>query len=436
MARGVRDPDAAVPPAQDATTAWCSAPAGRDGPGGAAGRARGGGGEGLPDRALPRPPRLPGPPRPGRPRWRRRTPRGRPPCWRTRSRPSPSAPTSPSSGWPALYAAAGEPSRFVALCERIIRRRPARLAGAAGPGPPPARGGPADGGATACCCARWRRTRRCCCCTSRSGARCGALGARGDAVERYVRTAESAVLLSRSRTSARPAATARTTCSGAARTATSGTPSSRSASASPPPRTAADREARAARSGRGRARVRALRGGGAPLAGRGARLATRNPDQTSVMRQRAEEARRAGRPTARTAVVGAALRDVPAPRPRRARVRGPEVLRPRGRGLGRDREGDRRGPPSRRFARGGSTITQQLAKNLFFTTHRSLVRKLRELIVARWLEEELGKKRILELYLNVIEWGDGIYGSRPPRSATTASPRPRWTRWRRRGSRP
>ncbi len=64
-----------------------------------------------------------------------------------------------------------------------------------------------------------------------------------------------------------------------------------------------------------------------------------------------------------------------------------------------------------RFSRGGSTITQQLAKNLFFTTHKSPVRKLRELVVARWLEEDLGKKRILEIYLNVIEWGDGIYGA-------------------------
>jgi monofunctional glycosyltransferase len=64
----------------------------------------------------------------------------------------------------------------------------------------------------------------------------------------------------------------------------------------------------------------------------------------------------------------------------------------------------------RRFARGGSTITQQLAKNLFFTTHKTLTRKLRELVVARWLEDELSKKRILELYLNLIEWGDGIYG--------------------------
>jgi monofunctional biosynthetic peptidoglycan transglycosylase len=63
-----------------------------------------------------------------------------------------------------------------------------------------------------------------------------------------------------------------------------------------------------------------------------------------------------------------------------------------------------------RFARGGSTITQQLAKNLYFGTRKTPVRKLRELFVARWLEEDLSKARILTLYLNVIEWGDGIYG--------------------------
>jgi monofunctional biosynthetic peptidoglycan transglycosylase len=63
-----------------------------------------------------------------------------------------------------------------------------------------------------------------------------------------------------------------------------------------------------------------------------------------------------------------------------------------------------------RFVRGGSTITQQLAKNLFFTTRKSLTRKLREMIVARWLEDDLTKARILEVYLNVIEWGDGVYG--------------------------
>ena len=63
-----------------------------------------------------------------------------------------------------------------------------------------------------------------------------------------------------------------------------------------------------------------------------------------------------------------------------------------------------------RFARGGSTITQQLAKNLFFGTRKSVTRKLRELVVTRWLEEDLSKRRILALYLNVIEWGDGVYG--------------------------
>jgi monofunctional biosynthetic peptidoglycan transglycosylase len=65
----------------------------------------------------------------------------------------------------------------------------------------------------------------------------------------------------------------------------------------------------------------------------------------------------------------------------------------------------------RKLARGGSTITQQLAKNLYFGTERSPTRKLRELVVTRWLEDDLSKRRILELYLNVIEWGDGIYGA-------------------------
>jgi monofunctional biosynthetic peptidoglycan transglycosylase len=60
--------------------------------------------------------------------------------------------------------------------------------------------------------------------------------------------------------------------------------------------------------------------------------------------------------------------------------------------------------------RGGSTLTQQLAKNLFFGTSRTPLRKLRELVVTRWIEEDLDKARILALYVNVIEWGDGIYG--------------------------
>ena len=63
-----------------------------------------------------------------------------------------------------------------------------------------------------------------------------------------------------------------------------------------------------------------------------------------------------------------------------------------------------------RLMRGGSTITQQLAKNLYLSPSKNPLRKLRELVIARRLEAELKKGRILELYLNVIEWGDGIYG--------------------------
>jgi monofunctional glycosyltransferase len=61
--------------------------------------------------------------------------------------------------------------------------------------------------------------------------------------------------------------------------------------------------------------------------------------------------------------------------------------------------------------RGGSTITQQLAKNLYLSSERSLFRKAREALITRSLEHELTKERILELYLNVAEWGTGIYGA-------------------------
>ncbi len=60
---------------------------------------------------------------------------------------------------------------------------------------------------------------------------------------------------------------------------------------------------------------------------------------------------------------------------------------------------------------GGSTITQQLAKNLYLSPSRNPVRKLRELILTWRLEKTLSKKRILELYLNVVEWGNGIFGA-------------------------
>lgn len=60
---------------------------------------------------------------------------------------------------------------------------------------------------------------------------------------------------------------------------------------------------------------------------------------------------------------------------------------------------------------GGSTITQQLAKNLFLSAQRSYIRKFQELIITYMIEAVWDKKRILEVYLNVVEWGDGVFGA-------------------------
>ncbi len=64
----------------------------------------------------------------------------------------------------------------------------------------------------------------------------------------------------------------------------------------------------------------------------------------------------------------------------------------------------------RRIYRGGSTLTMQLAKNLFFTTEKSVFRKGKEFITAVRMEKELSKKSILQAYINAVEWGDGIFG--------------------------
>lgn len=97
----------------------------------------------------------------------------------------------------------------------------------------------------------------------------------------------------------------------------------------------------------------------------------------------------------------------------------------------------------RKFVRGASTITMQLARNLYLTPRKSLLRKLKEVMIALKIERELPKERILELYLNVAEWGEGIYGAEAasrhyfnkgagaltPREAALLAailPRPRW----------
>jgi len=139
-------------------------------------------------------------------------------------------------------------------------------------------------------------------------------------------------------------------------------------------------------------------------------LATTNPARTRLMDQRAEEARAKGR-TPR-----AAQSWVPLSRVSRHLIHA--VIASEDQSFfgheGVDwkaiEESIERNVEKRRFARGGSTITQQLAKNLYFGTRKSLLRKVRELVVARWLEADLKKARILALYLNLIEWGDGVYG--------------------------
>jgi monofunctional biosynthetic peptidoglycan transglycosylase len=68
-------------------------------------------------------------------------------------------------------------------------------------------------------------------------------------------------------------------------------------------------------------------------------------------------------------------------------------------------------PDLSRFKRGASTISQQLAKNLYLSSERTAARKVKEAAITYFMERSLSKCRILEIYLNVIEWGDGVYGA-------------------------
>jgi monofunctional biosynthetic peptidoglycan transglycosylase len=139
-------------------------------------------------------------------------------------------------------------------------------------------------------------------------------------------------------------------------------------------------------------------------------LAVRNPGKTRLMRQREEEARARRRPP-RTLQYW-----VPLTRVSRSLIQA-VISSEDQRFFGHEgidwaaiRESAETNVRKGRAVRGGSTLTQQLAKNLYFGTEKSLLRKVREAMVTGWLEDDLSKVRILTLYLNVIEWGDGIYG--------------------------
>ncbi len=140
-------------------------------------------------------------------------------------------------------------------------------------------------------------------------------------------------------------------------------------------------------------------------------LATRNPGATAIMLQRAREAAAAGRrwrpqrhwvPYERIS-----------PHLRRAVLIAEDdaFFSHDGLDWNEIRASARRDLEAGRIVRGGSTITQQLAKNLWLGTSRWPLRKLEEVFLAIRLEHALGKKRIFELYLNVIEWGDGVFGA-------------------------
>jgi monofunctional biosynthetic peptidoglycan transglycosylase len=138
-----------------------------------------------------------------------------------------------------------------------------------------------------------------------------------------------------------------------------------------------------------------------------ASLKTNNPSITALIEQRARERGREARP------IGAwvSFNNI-SPHLRNAVLVAEDgsFFQHSGYDLHEIKESVKRNWREKRFARGASTITQQLAKNLYLSTSRNPLRKIREFFIAQEMERELTKQRIFEVYLNVIEWGDGIYG--------------------------
>jgi len=139
-------------------------------------------------------------------------------------------------------------------------------------------------------------------------------------------------------------------------------------------------------------------------------LGSENPKETALMRQRALQAQEKGKPVRRRQH-WVPLRQV-APIALKAIIASEDTAFYSHSGIdtGELMKVLAESWEKKRLVRGASTITQQLAKNLWLSTDRSLLRKLKELVLAKRLERALGKQRILELYVNVAEWGDGIYG--------------------------
>ena len=160
---------------------------------------------------------------------------------------------------------------------------------------------------------------------------------------------------------------------------------------------------------------------GLPLAGVGlywlvtfpdvARLAKTNPRSTALMKTRLSQAREQGQ-FSRPQWVWVPLSQI-SPALQRAVIVAEDVSFYNHDGFDWEglREAAVRNLGAGKLERGGSTITQQLAKNLYLSSEKRLLRKVREALITRALEQHLTKNRILELYLNVVEWGRDVYGA-------------------------
>lgn len=139
-------------------------------------------------------------------------------------------------------------------------------------------------------------------------------------------------------------------------------------------------------------------------------LKTTNPGETAFMREHREEAEEEGKPFRRM------QRWIPLNRISKDAINAVIVAEDGtfwthgGFDWFEFRESIERNMKEGRAARGASTITQQLVKNLYLSSSKNPLRKLKEWVLTWYMEQKLSKSRILELYLNVIEWGKGIYG--------------------------
>ena len=139
-------------------------------------------------------------------------------------------------------------------------------------------------------------------------------------------------------------------------------------------------------------------------------LATHNPSETALMRQRISEAEKEGKPL-KIKQHWISLSRLPRHLIDAVVVAEDGTFFTHG---GIDwfevQESIEKNIEEKRAARGASTITQQLAKNLYLSTSKDPVRKFKEVVITLLLEKTLDKNRILELYLNLIEWGRGVFG--------------------------